>query len=73
MTWNYRVIKIGEEVGIHEVYYDEEGNPSSYTANPVAVSSYTEDGADSLKWILERMLEGVCKEVLSEEDFTVPK
>jgi len=37
MSWNYRVIRSPLEatsLGIHEVYYDEEGRPSSWTEEP---------------------------------------
>ena len=42
MSWNYRVIKHAEEqFSIHEVYYDEEGNPQSMTVNPVSAFGET--------------------------------
>lgn len=42
MSWNYRLVKhvkqttTGQEewLGIHEVYYDAEGNPHSMSTNP---------------------------------------
>jgi hypothetical protein len=38
MSWNHRVIKEeGEDLfQIHEVYYDDEGNIVTWTAEPVA-------------------------------------
>jgi len=36
MTWNYRILKIGAEFGIHEVFYDKAANPISYTLEKVS-------------------------------------
>ena len=45
MTWNYRVIKTElnyeEEYSIHEVYYDEDGNPDGVTENSIAPTGGT--------------------------------
>ena len=40
MTWNHRVIKKQDNLAnvyyeIHEVYYDNKGNPDGWTENPV--------------------------------------
>jgi hypothetical protein len=37
MSWNLRVIKNNETgwFGIYEVYYDQDGKPSSWTEEPV--------------------------------------
>ena len=51
---------------IHEVYYDEEGNPNSYTANAVKMDS---DSIEGLKWTLDMMQECLSKPVLSAENF----
>ena len=38
MTWNYRIVKTdfsgAVEFAIHEVYYDENGEPDGATQNP---------------------------------------
>jgi len=34
MTWNYRIIDFGTHKALHEVYYDENGNPNAWTAEP---------------------------------------
>lgn len=71
MTWNYRVIKYdhrpdynGDEpwFAIHEVYYDEDGKPTSVTENASTVSG------EDLKWVVERMQEAVSKPVLNWTD-----
>lgn len=51
MTWNYRVCKERVPTGsgdltyewysIREVYYDADGNPVAWTANPVAATGDT--------------------------------
>ena len=43
---------------IHEVYYDEEGNPISCTENGVAVAG---GSVKDIRWTLNRMKE-CCKE-----------
>lgn len=35
MSWNYRVMKKGEEYAIHEVFYSEDGAVNGYTESPV--------------------------------------
>lgn len=84
MTWNYRVMQhdhetpiIGDDgkpvietsFDIHEVYYSTDGNPVSYTSDPIAVSGESIDG---LGWVLDRMREAVAKPVLTEADFPGP-
>ncbi len=38
MSWNYRIIKRkwkkGVTFGIHEVYYDKDGQPTAWSTNP---------------------------------------
>lgn len=34
MSWNYRLIKHGPFVSIHEVYYDDDGKPVSFAGPP---------------------------------------
>ncbi len=70
MGWNYRILshKDGNEMyfQIHEVYYDEEGKPNSYTANGVSVWS---DNLDGINWILDKMKECAIKPILTPDDF----
>lgn len=77
-TWNYRVIEFVTPSGIagqpddvwravHEVFYDKEGNPTSYGENPAAVGWDMPDG-DPLA-LLDRMREAITKPVLSEQNF----
>lgn len=36
MTWNYRLIDFGTHVALHEVYYNADGEPTSWTENPAS-------------------------------------
>lgn len=71
MSWNYRVMRHvgdGEEwLGIHEVYYDDNGKPNGHTEDEIAPTS--DEGVDGLRWVLDRMMEALDKPVLdfSEE------
>ena len=55
MSWNHRILahKDGDEVyfQIHEVYYDEDGKPISYTTDGANVGSESLDG---IKWVLNK-------------------
>jgi hypothetical protein len=70
MSWNHRILahKDGDEVyfEIHEVYYDEDGKPISYTADGANVGSESLDG---IKRVLDKMKECVNKPILSADDF----
>ena len=70
MGWNHRVLahKDGDEMyfQIHEVYYDKDGKPDSYTANGVSVGAESLDG---IKWVLDKMKECLDKPILSVENF----
>lgn len=76
MTWNYRVIEFqfGDEThrAIHEVYYDEAGNPNGYAENPASISWNADEDPGAASKILEKMQVALTKPVLTEKDFTVP-
>lgn len=74
MSWNHRILATEEfhlngesEIvfSIHEVYYDKEGIPNGYTANPVKLSSDTLKG---MKWTLKRIEECMKKPILRGDD-----
>jgi hypothetical protein len=70
-TWNHRVIRSVEPdgtefFGVHEVHYDDDGKPSLYSADPVAVCG---GALDEIRWTLDRMREAVDKPILSKSDF----
>lgn len=70
-TWNYRImVRIDKQTGekiyaIHEVYYDQEGNPESCTENPVSPMGET---ADELRDDLIHYNQALAKPVLRHED-----
>lgn len=71
MYWNHRVIEVvdanGEKhYGIHEVYYDNDGNPRAYTENAVGV---TWSEGDSPLQVLEWMTNCLSKPFLKKSDF----
>lgn len=75
MKWNYRVIEFVEATGdpfrqVHEVYYNEEGEPESYGESPAAVVwGVEEEGAGHD--VLQMMAQALDKPVLVEADFSV--
>ena len=70
MSWNYRILahKDGEDwfFQIHEVYYDKERKPNSYTANGISVGAESVEG---INWVLGKMKECLDKPILSVENF----
>jgi hypothetical protein len=50
--WNYRVVKSGEMLGIHEVHYDGEGIIQFITAKPIDIVG---EDTEEIKWILHRI------------------
>lgn len=80
MTWNFRVVKKPNNhplttdeapytFGIHEVYYDNNGNVVSCTVEPIAIDS---DSLEGISWMIEKIAEGMQKPVL-DWDNDIPK
>lgn len=71
MSWNYRVLARkdgdGYSLSIHEVHYNKEGEPKSYSRSPAGVST-CEDIPD-LETNLERLKESLTNPILSLEHF----
>ena len=68
--WNFRVLAEEDKHGepwleIHEVYYDNEGIPNSYTTKAVDVSAETLKG---LKWRLKHMKRALKQPILWKGD-----
>lgn len=64
MTWNYRVIRHGETedfYAVHEVYYDKDGTPHSWSTNPKGAGGST---PEELTAELDRMRVALTKPVL---------
>lgn len=70
MSWNYRVVKKtqnGETTyGIHECYYDENGNPSSITVEPMDPHG---ESIEELRDDLELMSLALTRPVLNFDDY----
>ena len=71
MTWNYRVIrhrKSGEDdfLEIHEVYYNEDGEPTSVTQEGVSAGDETIEG---LRETLDLMKQALDEPILDFEYF----
>lgn len=72
--WNHRILAktYQEEVYLqmYEVYYDKDGKPDGYTANPVTIGSETLKG---IKWTLARMKEATKKPILWADEGKFPQ
>ena len=68
-TWNHRVVKTqyNAEVcyGIHEAYYDDNGEVVTWTVRPVPVAG---NSIQDLRKTLEQMLECLNKEVIDDRE-----
>lgn len=64
--WNYRVILKDDEYAIHEVYYDDQGEPEACTVDPVGPVGDTL--ADLVK-DMDHYLRALKRPVLEYEDF----
>ena len=65
MSWNYRVMRHGNNNGdyyaIHEVYYDQNGKPRNWTDDDVGPCG---ESLDEVKACLELMKEALSKPIL---------
>lgn len=66
MHWNHRVMAHTDDMGetyytIHEVYYDDSGQPDSWTEKSVPALGYS---LDELRGELEQMLAATYKPTL---------
>ena len=80
MSWNYRVMEWGEEGQekwrtIHEVFYDEQGNPIMYSDTPeFAIATQNDDGTwEDLGTVLDMMRSALVKPILTAASFVKEK
>ena len=67
MSWNYRVLRYKDGcVGIHEVYYDEDGRPEGCTERPVGPVG---DDVGGLRGTLSAMLYAIDEPELDYDRF----
>lgn len=62
--WNYRLVKKGKNVGVHEVYYTD-GNPTSCTVNPVRIIGGKHGG---IMWVIGKINEAARKPILNYKE-----
>ncbi len=63
-TWNYRILKRGEDYGIYEVYYDQAGIPKVKSVEPIAPAA---ESLEELSNCLDLFFEALHKDVLEYE------
>lgn len=72
MSWNYRIVRKAYEketmLGIHEVYYNDEGIPNMVTVDAMDVEVTDAEGLHILRGILKRMMEATDKPILEYSD-----
>lgn len=45
MTWNYRIVRDKDRVlTLREVYYDENGNPTAMSSEPITLRVFEDEG-----------------------------
>ena len=64
MSFNYRVVRQGEEFAVHEVFYHEDGTVAGWT-DPLSVTAPT---VDDLRFELEKYLRALELPVLQVEE-----
>ena len=75
MYWNYRIIlhkgvkicwdknkNFPDTLAIHEVYYDEKGEPTSWTENPIDISG--QENIPDIEHLLDTIREALNKPIL---------
>jgi len=66
--WNYRILEAEDgTLGIHEVYYDDNAQPISCTADPVELCDWTT--LMDLVGTVEQIQNALHKPILNYEDF----
>ena len=50
--WNYRIIKDGDDYGLYEVFYNEDGEIALHSENPDVVGESVDDIIKSLELML---------------------
>lgn len=50
--WNYRIIKDGDDYGLYEVFYNEEGEIALHSENPDVVGESVDEIIKSLELML---------------------
>jgi len=65
MHWNYRMVRKGDYIEIHEVYYDADDKPVMVTENGIVVGGDTEA---EVMVDMKLYLEAIARPVLEYDD-----
>ncbi len=66
-TFDYRVLSRNGELGVYEVYYNEDGEPRSSTTDPLL--SFPLPTVAGLRYELEAVLRALDEPLLQYDDF----
>ncbi len=70
MTWNYQIIKHDDDTGpwwgLHEVYRDDDGQPTTYTTHPIVIGDSAAEIWSALKMMLR---DAQTRKILVKDDF----
>lgn len=69
MTWNYRIIDFVTHLALHEVFYDENRKPRSYTEDAISFIVDPEEGIEGIRGSLVMALRACDQPTLSPSDF----
>lgn len=59
-NWNYRVLRRDDgSLTLHEVFYDQDGNPTGCTKDPISFVAFDEEGTQGIIDALEMALADV--------------
>jgi len=73
MSWNYRAIRHHDgSLAVHEVFYNEAGEPNSMTENPVTFSVSEDESIKDLATSLEQALNDIRKKPIIEASYFDP-
>lgn len=71
MTWNYRIVRyrLNNCHGLHEVYYDKDGQPWGMTQDPCSFVSVDDEGKDDIvSGLCVALQDAVVRPVLEEPE-----
>ncbi|WP_414470867.1 hypothetical protein [Microvirga sp. M2] len=70
-SWKYRIVRYrdGSGYGLHEVFYDEGGNPTARTEEPIGFDACLREGPEEIARLLQQALEDAqAQSVLDEPE-----
>ena len=66
-TWNYRIVRHDDCVGLHEVFYNEDGSVRAWTENPVRFVG--DDEADLVRSLERALKDAVARPIIDPKDY----